>query len=132
MIDVLFVCIHNSGRSQMAEAFFNALAPERLHAESAGTEPVPRIDPLVIEAMKEVGIDLTDKRPKPLTPAMITESARVITMGCGVAESCPVSLNLRIEEDWGLADPAGHSLAEIRPIRDAVRREVEGLLLRIG
>ncbi len=114
----------------MAEAFFNALAPG-MHAESAGTRPSDRIDPLVVEAMKEVGIGLAEKCPKALTPALVEESAKVITMGCGVKESCPLFLGIRIDEDWGLPDPEGQSLEGVRSVRDAVKERVEALLHRL-
>lgn len=131
MIDVLFVCIHNSGRSQMAEAFFQALAPEGMRAESAGTQPAERIDPLVVEALREVGLDVSDKKPKALSAALVEESRRIITMGCGVAESCPAFLGLRLEEDWGLPDPAGQTLDGVRSVRDAVKDRVDDLLHRL-
>lgn len=129
MIDILFVCIHNAGRSQMAEAFFNALAPSGVKAASAGTHPTERIGSTVVEAMAEVGIDISEKRPRALLPELAAESKRLITMGCGVAESCPSSI-LQIDEDWGIPDPAGQALHEVRLIRDAVKAKVEDLIRR--
>ena len=129
-MQVLFICVHNAGRSQMAEAFFNALALEGLHAVSAGTEPVERVNPVVIEAMAEAGIDMSSHRPKLATPELVADSQRVITMGCGVQESCPVYLGMRIDEDWGLADPAGQGIEAVRPIRDAIRERVGELIDR--
>lgn len=122
---VLFVCVRNAGRSQMAAALFNALARERgldWTAESAGTEPADRVHPEVVAAMAELGIDLSDARPRALTDEQVAAAARVITMGCAVdAATCPV-------EDWGLPDPHGRPPAEVRAIRDEIRRRVEALL----
>ena len=108
-MQVLFICVHNAGRSQMAEAFFNALALEGLHAVSAGTEPVERVNPVVIEAMAEAGIDMSSHRPKLATPELVADSQRVITMGCGVQESCPLYLGMRIDEDWDWRTPPGRA-----------------------
>jgi len=122
----LFVCVHNSGRSQMAEAFFNALAPEGACAISAGTQPSRELNPAAVQVMAEVGIDISGRRPKLLTAEMIESADRIITMGCGVAESCPVGLT--IAEDWALDDPAGQSIDKVREIRDEIRRRVQALL----
>ncbi|TAK32569.1 MAG: arsenate reductase ArsC [Chloroflexota bacterium] len=131
---VLFVCVHNAGRSQMAEAFFNQIAQERhLHAraESAGTEPGDHVHPEVAAAMRELGIDLTAKRPKLLTDKLIKESQRVITMGCAPdAAACPAIL-LRDVEDWALPDPHSQPLRRVREIRDQVRRRVLQLVEQI-
>ncbi|MBI2862036.1 MAG: arsenate reductase ArsC [Chloroflexi bacterium] len=128
---VLFVCIHNAGRSQMAEAFFNQAAEERaldVGAESAGTEPAERVHPQVVEAMREIGLDLAGKQPKILTNEQIERADRVITMGCSVdAGTCP-AIFLRQVEDWALADPKGRPMAEVRQIRDEVRRRVDALI----
>ena len=135
MTDVLFVCVHNSGRSQMAEALFNQMAAERgmgLRAGSAGTQPAESIDPTVAEAMRELGIDLSPERPKPLTDAMAEDAERVITMGCVVdAGACPAIL-LKNVQDWGLPDPKGRSLIEVRAIRDEVARRVEALMAALA
>jgi arsenate reductase len=126
---VLFVCVHNAGRSQMAEGFFNALAAERgvdVRASSAGTAPGERINPTAVEVMAEIGISL-DGAPQLLTPELATASGRVITMGCGVTEAmCPAGTYLG--EDWGLPDPHGQDAAQVRTVRDAVRARVEALL----
>lgn len=125
----LFVCVHNSGRSQMAEAFFNLLAPEGLSAESAGTEPGGNLNPAVVEAMNEAGIDLVAKghHPKAMTPEMVARSTRIITMGCDVDSSaCPA--NYYLTEDWGLEDPKGKPVEKVRQIRDAIRSKVENLI----
>jgi protein-tyrosine-phosphatase len=123
---VLFLCVHNAGRSQMAEAFFNALAPPGLVALSAGTQPATDLNPAVVEIMSEVGIDLRGRSPNLLTPQMIESAERVISMGCGVAESCPVGITLA--EDWDLDDPAGQQIEVVRRIRDEIKRRVEALL----
>lgn len=128
---VLFVCVHNAGRSQMAEAFFNALAPEGLHALSAGTAPTERVNPVALAAMAEIGIDMAGHAPKLATPEMVAASDRIITMGCGVQESCPVYLGMRIDDDWGLDDPAGQEMPVVRAIRDAIRARVEALIAEL-
>lgn len=134
MKPVLFVCIHNAGRSQMAEAFFNHLARERgldFRAESAGTAPGERVNPMAAAAMEELGISLAGHSPKVMTPEMARESGRIITMGCGVeADMCPAGTY--ISEDWGLPDPHGQGLDQVRLVRDAVRERVEALLDELG
>ncbi len=124
MTQIMFVCVHNAGRSQMAEAFFNALAPAGMHAISAGTQPTERVNSVVIEAMAEVGIDMREHTPKLATPELVAVSHWIITMGCGVQESCPLYLGMKIDEDWGLPDPAGQEISEVRTIRDAVKARV--------
>ena len=119
---VLFACVHNSGRSQMAEAFAVRIWNEIGEFESAGTQPVDKIDPLVIMAMREKGIDLSLKTPKLLTEEMIGKADRVITMGCSIEDVCPALYS--IVEDWDLDDPAGKSLEEIRVIRDKIESDV--------
>lgn len=129
MSRVLFVCVHNTGRSQMAEAFFNALAPADMFALSAGTQPGTDLNPVALEAMKEAGIDMTalGQRPKELTAAMVAGSARMITMGCQVDSSaCPA--NFFATEDWGLADPNGQPLEKVREIRDQIKLKVQALV----
>lgn len=130
-MQVMFVCVHNAGRSQMAEAFFNALAPEGLRAISTGTQPTEQVNPVVVTAMAEVGIAMTGHTPKLATPALVEESDHIITMGCGVQESCPLYLGMKIDEDWGLSDPAGQGIEAVRPIRDAVREHVIDLITRL-
>ncbi len=126
MKPVLFVCVHNSGRSQMAEGFFNHLAGGRARAVSAGTTPADRVQPEAVQVMGEVGIDIGRQRPKLLTPEMIEGAARVITMGCGVEGVCPATFVPT--EDWGLDDPQGQPIEKVHEIRDEIRRRVEGLL----
>jgi protein-tyrosine-phosphatase len=127
----MFVCVHNAGRSQMAEAFFNALAPEGMHAMSSGTEPTDAVNPAAVEAMREAGIAMSGHHPKLATPEMVQASDRIITMGCGVQESCPLYLGMRIDEDWGLPDPAGQDPATVRQIRDRIRERVRDLIERL-
>ena len=131
MAEVLFVCVHNAGRSQMAKAMFNRLASERgldLRAESAGTEPGEGVHDIVAEAMQEMGFDLRSERPKPLTDEMVEDAKRVITMGCAIdSEVCP-AIFLRDVEDWGLPDPKGQPIGDVRAIRDVIGEKVEELL----
>ncbi len=124
MTQVLFVCVHNAGRSQMAEAFFNALAPAEMRAVSAGTQPTAQVNPVVVAAMAEVGIEMRAHAPKLATPELVAASDCIITMGCGVKESCPLYLGMKINEDWGLPDPAGQEIETVRAIRDQVRARV--------
>ena len=125
---VVFACVHNAARSQMAAAFFNRFAaPARARAMSAGTQPAARVHPEVVEAMREVGIDLVSAMPKLLTPAFLQDALLLVTMGCG--ETCPVVPGLR-REDWVIADPKGEPMARVRAIRDAIRMRVEDLVAR--
>ncbi len=123
MRKVLFVCVHNSGRSQMAEAFFNELAKGKIMAFSAGTAPAPAVDPTVVEVMKEAGIDLSRNVPTALTREMLDDADRVITMGCGVEGICPATFTET--EDWDLEDPKGQSIEKVRKIRDKIKARVE-------
>lgn len=132
MIRVLFVCVHNASRSQMGEAFFNALAPAGMRAASAGTTPGPGVSVLAVEAMAEVGIDMKAARPKEIADAGEGPWDKVITMGCGVDAACPVMRGVKVNEDWALADPKGRPIEEVRPIRDEIRRRVVDLIARLG
>jgi len=129
MYRVLFVCVGNAGRSQMAEAYFNHMAKGRAFATSAGTVPADRISPDVINLMREEGIDISGAHPKLLTKDMLENVDRVITMGCGVENICPA--RWISTEDWGLPDPKGRSIAEIRDIRDEIKEKVVRLLTEI-
>jgi arsenate reductase (thioredoxin) len=121
---VLFVCTHNAGRSQMAQAFFERYAPDDVRTESAGSDPAPRVWPEVIEVMREVGIDLTGHKPKRLTVEMQLHADWAITMGCGdVCPYVPTTV-----DDWNIPDPAGKPLDEVRAIRDTIQERVEDLL----
>jgi arsenate reductase len=126
MKKVLFVCVHNSGRSQMAEAFFNQMAKGKAVASSAGTQPAAHTDSNVVMAMREIGIDILSQKPKPLTLEMLESANRVITMGCNVAEVCPASFVPT--EDWELSDPEGKMIEEVRHIRDLIKTKVEVLV----
>ena len=132
MTQVMFICVHNAGRSQMAEAFFNKFTSEGMHAISAGTVPTESINPVVADAMAEIGIDMVEHHPKLATPDMVATSNIIITMGCGVQESCPLYLGMKIDEDWGLDDPAGQGIEAVRPIRDAIRERVLELIARLN
>ena len=135
MAEVLFVCVHNAGRSQMAKAMFNGLAANQglaLRAESAGTEPGDGIHEVVSAAMDEAGFDLRAERPKLLTNEMAAQAHRVVTMGCAVdAAACP-AVFLKDIEDWGLSDPKGQPLDEVRSIRDVIGEKVAALLSELA
>ena len=125
MKKVIFACVHNAGRSQMAAAFFNQLVrPSRAKALSAGTRPGERVHPEVVEAMKEVGIDLSTAKPQRLTEELAKDADLLITMGCG--EECPYVPGLQ-RDDWPLADPKGKDLDEVRRIRDEIHDRVSKL-----
>ena len=123
--EVLFVCTHNAGRSQMAAALLDHQAAGRVHVTSAGSQPANRLNPAVVAAMAEVGLDISREFPKPLTNDNVQAADVVITMGCG--DACPIYPGKRYE-DWDLPDPAGLPLDDIRPIRDAIRGRVQALL----
>ena len=122
---VLFVCVHNAGRSQMAAAFLTHLAGDRIEVRSAGSAPADTLNPAVVEAMKEVGIDISDQTPKVLTTQAVQGSDVVITMGCG--DTCPVFPGKRYL-DWNLDDPAGRGIEAVRPIRDQIEQRVRTLI----
>jgi arsenate reductase len=134
MKTILFVCTHNAGRSQMAEAFTNKLAAERglpVRALSAGTVAGDKINPQAVTAMAEVGISLQGQKPKQLTQAMADGAEKIITMGCGVdAQACPA--RFLVTEDWGLDDPAGQPIEKVREIRDQIKTRVEALLTEMA
>lgn len=125
----LFVCIHNAGRSQIAEALFNAYAGGKAVATSAGVEPVAALNLNVIAAMRDAGYDISAQRPKLLNDEMIESADHVITMGCLEDESCPAIL---AEEDWGIDDPAGAPLPKVIQIRDEIARKVRKMLREMG
>ncbi len=125
---VLFVCVHNAGRSQMAAGWLRELAGDRVEARSAGSMPAEQINPVAVEAMREVGIDITAEQPKVLTTEAVQASDAVITMGCG--DACPFFPGKRYE-DWKLEDPAGQDIESVRPIRDEIRGRVEALLAEL-
>lgn len=122
---VLFLCVHNAGRSQMAMGFFQHLAGDQAVAWSGGSEPGHEVNPAAVAAMREVGIDISGEYPKPWTDEIVRAADVVVTMGCG--DACPIFPGKRYE-DWQLADPAGQDLAAVRPIRDEIERRVRKLL----
>ena len=126
---VLFVCVHNAGRSQMAAAYLTHLAGDRVEVRSAGSAPADSVNAAVVEAMLEEGIDIGAEVPKVLTVEAVQESDVVITMGCG--DVCPVFPGKRYE-DWQLADPAGQGVEAVRPIRDEIRGRIEALIAEIA
>lgn len=126
---VLFVCVHNAGRSQMAAGFLKALAGDAVEVRSAGSMPGDQINPIAVEAMAEVGIDIAGEQPKLLTTEAVQVSDVVITMGCG--DACPVFPGKRYE-DWKLDDPAGQGIDAVRPIRDEIRSRVLTLVGELG
>jgi protein-tyrosine-phosphatase len=125
---VLFVCVHNAGRSQMAAGYLSHLGAGRVEVLSAGSAPAERVNPVAVEAMLEEGIDITGEQPKVLTPEAVQLSDVVVTMGCG--DECPFFPGRRYE-DWTLDDPAGQGIDAVRPIRDEIRRRVETLLAEL-
>ncbi|MFF8649769.1 arsenate reductase ArsC [Streptomyces griseoluteus] len=126
---VLFVCVHNAGRSQMAAAFLTHLAGDRVQVRSAGSAPADTVNPAVVEAMAEAGIDITTEVPKVLTVEAVQASDVVITMGCG--DTCPVFPGKRYL-DWELPDPAGQGVNAVRPIRDEIEKRIRGLVDEIA
>ncbi|WP_282776433.1 MULTISPECIES: arsenate reductase ArsC [unclassified Nocardia] len=125
---VLFVCVHNAGRSQMAQGFLAHLAGEDIEVRSAGSAPGDSLNPAAVEAMSELGIDITDQSPKILTPDAVEASTVVITMGCG--DACPYFPGVDYR-DWKLEDPAGKGVEAVRPIRDEIRKRVEDLIAEL-
>ena len=125
--NILFVCVENAGRSQMAEAFFRKFAPTRFNVLSAGTTPSSQLNPTVIQVMKEIGIDMVDQQPKLLSDSMIKDSSKTVNMGCMDRESCP-SLFVKDVLDWNISDPKDKSLDDVRIIRDKIKSEVINLI----
>ncbi|MET9871647.1 arsenate reductase ArsC [Streptomyces sp. NPDC006129] len=128
LASVLFVCVHNAGRSQMAAGFLDHLAGDRVEVRSAGSVPGDRVNPSAVEAMREVGIDISAAEPKILTTEAVQASDYVITMGCG--DACPVFPGKKYL-DWALEDPAGKGVEAVRPIRDEIRARIEALIAEI-
>jgi arsenate reductase (thioredoxin) len=126
---VVFMCVHNAGRSQMAAGWLRHLAGDRITVYSGGSEPTDQINPAAVAAMTEVGIDITNEFPKPWTDEIVRASDVVVTMGCG--DACPLFPGKRYE-DWQLDDPAGRDVANVRPIRDDIRLRVEELMSSLG
>ncbi|WP_210570657.1 arsenate reductase ArsC [Streptomyces sp. GESEQ-4] len=128
LASVLFVCVHNAGRSQMAAGFLTHLAGDRIEVRSAGSIPGDQVNPAAVEAMKEVGVDISDQRPKVLTTEAVQASDFVITMGCG--DACPIFPGKKYL-DWTLEDPAGKGVDSVRPIRDEIKTRIEALIAEI-
>ncbi|MCP2292693.1 arsenate reductase ArsC [Nocardia amikacinitolerans] len=126
---VLFVCVHNAGRSQMAAGFLTHLAGDAIEVRSAGSAPADTVNPVAVEAMAELGIDISDQHPKILTPDTVETSTVVITMGCG--DACPYFPGVDYR-DWKLDDPAGQGLDAVRPIRDEIRGLVQELIAELA
>ena len=127
---ILFVCVENAGRSQMAEGFFNKYAPEGYKGISGGTKPVSQINPVAAEAMKEVGIDISNQKSKDITEEMMRNSFKAVNMGCMDKESCP-TLFLPNVLDWNLEDPKGKPIEKVREIRDEIEQRVKELVASI-
>lgn len=125
---VLFVCVHNAGRSQMAAGWLNHLAGNRIEVRSAGSQPAGQINPVAAAAMREVGIDITGEQPKMLTPDSVSQADVVVTMGCG--DACPYLPGKRYE-DWQLVDPAGQPIEVVRQVRDDIRQRIETLVAEL-
>jgi len=131
MKKVIFVCVHNSGRSQMAEAFAKRLGAGKIIAESAGTAPADNLNPTVVEAMREIGYDMTGQYPKLLTPEMVETADKIITMGCEVDTGlCPATFVA--SEDWGLEDPKDQPIEKVREIRDQIEEKVRTLVQQLA
>ncbi|MCX4614998.1 MULTISPECIES: arsenate reductase ArsC [Streptomyces] len=128
LASVLFVCVHNAGRSQMAAGFLSHLAGDRIEVRSAGSIPGEQVNPAAVEAMREVGVDIARRQPKLLTTEAVQASDYVITMGCG--DACPVFPGKKYL-DWALEDPAGKGVESVRPIRDEIKARVENLISEI-
>ena len=126
---ILFVCVHNAGRSQMAAGYAQALGGDRVEVRSDGSEPKDQINPIAIQAMTEDGIDIAGNQPKVLTTDAVRDSDAVITMGCG--DACPIFTGKRYE-DWDLTDPAGRGIEDVRPIRDDIKGRIQALLAEIA
>ena len=125
--NILFVCVENAGRSQMAEAFFKKYAKNQFNVISAGTYPSPNLNPVVVSAMNEIGIDLKNQQPQSLSISMIKNSNKTVNMGCMDKESCP-SLFVKDVDDWNIDDPKGKSMDDVRKIRDQIKHNVLDLL----
>ena len=131
MKKILFVCVENAGRSQIAEGFFRKYAPDGFVAVSAGTKPVNNLNPIAVEAMKEVGIDISQQKSKLISNEMIDESESVVNMGCMDKESCP-ALFVEDISDWGIEDPKGKTVEKVRKIRDVIEGNVKELIKKLG
>ena len=129
--DVLFVCVENAGRSQMAEAFFRKFTENRFNVISAGTSPSKELNPIVVQVMKEIGIDMNNQNPKMLSESMISNSFKTVNMGCMDKESCP-ALFVKDVIDWNIPDPKEKTIEQIREIRDQIKTEVLNLIVTMN
>jgi arsenate reductase (thioredoxin) len=127
---VLFVCVENAGRSQMAEAFFRKYAPSEYEATSAGTHHTSQINPLVVQIMKDVGIDITNQKPKEMTEDMIRNATKIVNMGCMDKNFCPTLFIPKVS-DWGIADPKGKPIEKVKEIRDEIERSIKEIVEQI-
>jgi protein-tyrosine-phosphatase len=123
---ILFVCVENAGRSQMAEGFFRKYCVSGYEPQSAGTKPIEAVNPLAVEVMKQVGVDISSQRPKTISDSMIKESFKIVNMGCMDKEACP-ALFVNDVIDWSIPDPKGKSLSEVREIRDMIEKRIQEL-----
>ncbi|MDH3361006.1 MAG: arsenate reductase ArsC [Nitrosopumilus sp.] len=130
MKKILFVCVENAGRSQMAQAFFKKYLPSEFQPISAGTKPAAKVNLIVVQAMKEVGIDIEDNSPQSISQQMINETEIAVNMGCIDKESCP-ALFLKNVQDWQISDPKGRSIEEVRAIRDQIEQKVKDLIVSV-
>ena len=128
--NVLFVCVENAGRSQMAEAFFRKFTENKFNVISAGTTPSPKLNPIVVQVMEEIGIDMTEQSPKTLSDSMISSSLKTVNMGCMDKESCP-ALFVKDVIDWNIPDPKEKTIDQVREIRDQIKSEVLNLIASI-
>ena len=129
--DILFVCVENAGRSQMAEAFFRKFAENKFNVISAGTTPSPKLNPIVVQVMEEIGIDMTEQSPKTLSDSMISSSLKTVNMGCMDKESCP-ALFVKDVIDWNIPDPKEKTIDQVREIRDQIENKVLNLIATIN
>lgn len=130
-ISILFACIGNSCRSQMAEGIAKHLSEEKISVHSAGTKPEENVTPLVVKVMKEIGIDISHQEPKLITVDMLSTSTHFVSMGCGVLEACPVPIEVPNVEDWDIEDPWGKDIEFFRKTRDIIKGKVENLLKKL-
>jgi protein-tyrosine-phosphatase len=129
--NVLFVCVENAGRSQMAEAFFRKFTENKFNVISAGTTPSPKLNPIVVQVMEEIGIDMTEQSPKTLSDSMISSSLKTVNMGCMDKESCP-ALFVKDVIDWNIPDPKEKTIDQVREIRDQIENKVLNLIATIN
>ena len=128
--EILFVCVENAGRSQMAEAFFKKVGSKNYIVSSAGTKPIDRVNPMVIEVMQEIGIDISSNKPKILSEKIIPTTTKIVNMGCMDKQGCPALFSPNVI-DWNIPDPKGKSIEEVRKIRDQISNKINELVLAL-